>query len=853
MRTGILGFPQSGKTTLFNVLARAHAPTGGFASAAGGIHVGTVQVPDARLEALRDLFEPKKYTPAQIEYVDLAGAPGGRDAAALLPPQITSADVLVLVVRAFEDPAVHHDKGSVDAMRDLVALQDELVLKDLQVVESRAAKIRKAAQVGQKEAKEELPLLEQCLATLEAGDALRTLDFTPDEERRLRGYGLLSAKPLLVVFNVGEGQASGAGLAEAVPEAPHTLALEICGKAEMEIAELPEAEAREFMDLLGIAESGLDRVIRTTYALLGLRSFFTVGKDEVRAWTIPAGTPAVRAAGKIHSDLERGFIRAEVVAGTELLEAGGLAQAKAANRLRVEGKEYEVQDGMCSTSASACSALATDPDRGYVWRAPRPLTTAGVAGVRRDIMQCRLPLLVAGVLAAGIAAASPEVRLDIDPDYNGFTHEAPVVLGQLTGDAAPLDPTSFVLYLDGEPVYRGGSRWQRDAGDAFSYRITDEDARSITFEYRRGCRGAALAEGTHTVRLEARDLAGNPVVGRPLEFRIDRTAPGAAFDGLELAVEDAGSGPVLDARLEPGPLAICPSRGEDAVRSALATASADWMLEESEVERGLKVDLWRIDAPSFPGIREGVPLGTEWVGRTLIGSWSGGVYRADLVPLVKRQRLATGTQVSLVAYSTRYVLRGNGDLPVTLVETLQGLGLPVRHDRRRGEVVVYTQGPQDRAGNALPPLVSLLHDGGPGHQPILDPPVAGRMTPPAPEASHARGRSGPQGAVQQPTILTITDGRVVPNPFNPFAEDAAITFILSEAATVEVDAYDRTGDFVDRIFEGPGSLGTNLVRWGGQTEDGRKLGNGVYLIRVVASNGARKESVVLKAVVWNAD
>lgn len=345
MRTGILGYPQSGKTTLFNVLARAHAPTGGYASAAGGIHVGTVQVPDPRLEALRDLFEPKKYTPARIEYVDLAVPPGGGDEKALLPQQITTADLLLVVVRAFEDPAVPHPKGSVDAMRDLTGFLDELLLKDLAVLEGAAARIRKAAQVGQKEAKEEYPLLERCLARLEESVPLRHETFTPDEERRLRGYGLVTAKPLLVVFNVSEADAGGAGLAESLPAAPRTLALEICAKAEMEIAELPPEEAKEFMDLVEIAESGLDRVIRTTYELLGLRSFFTVGKDEVRAWTIAAGTPAVGAAGKIHSDLERGFIRAEVVASGDLLEAGGLPEAKAANRLRVEGKDYEVQDG----------------------------------------------------------------------------------------------------------------------------------------------------------------------------------------------------------------------------------------------------------------------------------------------------------------------------------------------------------------------------------------------------------------------------------------------------------------------------------------------------------------------------
>ena len=345
MRIGILGYPQSGKTTLFNVLARAHAPTGVGASAAGGIHVGTVQVPDSRLAALRDLFRPKKYTRARIEYVDLVGPVGKESAGALLPPQITTADLLLVVVRAFENPAVPHPKGSVDPMRDLREFEDELLLKDLAVLESRVARVRKTAQVGVKEAKEELPLLEKCMAALEGSEALRDLTFSPEEDRRLRGYQLLTPKPLLVVFNVGEAQVHGAGLAGDLPAEPHTAALEICGTVEMELVDLPEAEAREFMGVLGIHESGLDRVIRTSYELLGLCSFFTVGEDEVRAWPIIDGTPAVRAAGKIHSDLERGFIRAEVVSCGDLLAAGGLTEAKKRNQLRLEGKEYVVRDG----------------------------------------------------------------------------------------------------------------------------------------------------------------------------------------------------------------------------------------------------------------------------------------------------------------------------------------------------------------------------------------------------------------------------------------------------------------------------------------------------------------------------
>ena len=471
-------------------------------------------------------------------------------------------------------------------------------------------------------------------------------------------------------------------------------------------------------------------------------------------------------------------------------------------------------------------------------------------------MQIRYPLLLAGVLAAVAAPASPGVQLDIDPDWNGFTHEAPVFLGEVTSQDAPLDPTSFRLFLDEDPVYRGDSGWVRDPGADFSYRATDRGGYTITWEYRYGCgRDAPVPEGSHQVRFEARDLAGNRIAStRPAVFRIDRTVPGARFEGLKLQIEDPGAGPVLDARLEAGPLAICPEPAGDRVRTALAGASRDWELEpESGEDRGLKVDIWRIDGPSFPGIREGEPLATEWVGRSILGTWSGIRYVADLAPAVERLRLPSGTGVSLVAYSTRWVLKGSGDLPTALVETLQGLGLPVRHDRRLNQVVVYAVGPQDRAGNALTPIVSTLHDGGPGHRPILDPPVATRQSGPgAVPPRDGRDRIETQGA-QQATILAVTGAEVFPNPFNPFAEDAVIRFTLSEAATVAITAYDRTGAFVDHVHEGPGTAGVNTVPWGGQTEDGRKLGNGVYLLRVVASTSARQESAVLKAVVWNED
>ena len=344
MKIGIMGFPQSGKTTLFNVLTLSHAPTGAFAASSGGVNIGTVQVPDERLERLRDLFQPKKYTPARIEYADLAGQEAQKKNA-LLPQPILSSDLLLVVGRAFEDPAVHHPQGSVDAKRDVGHFLDELLLRDMGILEGRLERVKKAKQVGVKEAVEEAPILERCLAALEEGRPLRALEFSESEDKLLRGYQLLTLKPLLVVINVGEEQVQGAGIAETLDLGPGAGAVEICGKAEMEIADLEGDEQREFMELLGIAESGLNRVIRKSYDLLGLVSFFTVGQDEVRAWNVRRETPAVRAAGAIHSDLERGFIRAEVVGAKELLQAGGLAEAKQKNLMRVEGKDYLVQDG----------------------------------------------------------------------------------------------------------------------------------------------------------------------------------------------------------------------------------------------------------------------------------------------------------------------------------------------------------------------------------------------------------------------------------------------------------------------------------------------------------------------------
>jgi ribosome-binding ATPase YchF (GTP1/OBG family) len=232
----------------------------------------------------------------------------------------------------------------VDPHRDLTDFLDELILKDLAVVETRLGKVRKAVDVGVKGMKDELPLLERCITTLEAGTPLRDVDFNEEDEKVLRGYGLLTAKPLLIVFNVGD-ETTTRSLVDGVSADPRRRALEINGKAEMELAELPEEEAQEFVHALGIAESGLVRVIHASYELLGFRSFYTVGEQEVRAWTITAGTSALGAADKIHSDIARGFIRAEVLSASDLLDAGGWPGAKAQKLIRVEGREYVVQEG----------------------------------------------------------------------------------------------------------------------------------------------------------------------------------------------------------------------------------------------------------------------------------------------------------------------------------------------------------------------------------------------------------------------------------------------------------------------------------------------------------------------------
>jgi len=347
MQSGILGFPKVGKTTLFNILTASRQATDKF-GASRETNVAVARVPDPRLVRLRDLFEPRKYTPATVEYVDVPGFQKGEGAKSLDLARLRDVDVLVHVVRAFEDEELVHSEGSVNPSRDVDNLELELILADHELVERRIERLRAAAKRGLRaeESKEMELLVDRILHALEAEQPLRDLAIPADDERRLRGFQLLSAKPLLVVYNVSEDEigrvrAMDLGFAPGVRRD----AVVVSAPLEAEIAALAEGEQREFLEDLGLEEPSLDRVIRATYELLGLISFFTVGEDEVRAWTLRRGTSARDAGGAIHSDIARGFIRAEVVGWEDLLRLGTLAACRNEGLLRLEGKEYEVRDG----------------------------------------------------------------------------------------------------------------------------------------------------------------------------------------------------------------------------------------------------------------------------------------------------------------------------------------------------------------------------------------------------------------------------------------------------------------------------------------------------------------------------
>ena len=352
LRAGLIGFPASGKTALFQLLTSAReAPrTGGKSDA----NVGVSRVPDARLDDLTALFNPRKHVPATVEFADIAGVGGAKTGAAALldVAPFRNADALLHVVRMFRDPSVPHPAGSIDPARDVRAMEDEIVLADLGVVERRLERLDKDLKKGgTPELKQEHEILLRCREALEQGTPLRALSLSPDAAKRLRGFQFLSAKPLLIVLNLDEADLPHADEAvklaaiESFLAGAATRAVPICAKIELEIAQLEPEDAAAFMADLGLHESGLDRVIRASYDLLGYISFFTVGEDENRAWSIPRNTPAVVAAGEIHTDISRGFIRAEVVRYEHLLARKTLAACREHGELRLEGKEYIVQDG----------------------------------------------------------------------------------------------------------------------------------------------------------------------------------------------------------------------------------------------------------------------------------------------------------------------------------------------------------------------------------------------------------------------------------------------------------------------------------------------------------------------------
>ena len=358
MQIAIVGLAGAGKTTVFNTLTRGHAETGGF----GGmqLNVGVVKVPDERLDRLAAIFKPKKIVQADVTYADLPAPPAssdGRVGTEELPAEhlarLRDSDALLHVVRAFEDPSVPHPEGSVDPWRDLERLDLEFILADLSMTERRLERLKATGRHGtpaERESNErEEVILTRLHAGLIEGKPIREVELSADEEKALRGFRFLTQKPVLVLLNVGEGDiANEAGLVEGIAARyQHRGAMvdALSARIEMELGELEPDEAAAFMEELGIHGSSLDRVIALSYKLLGLVSFLTAGPDEVRAWPIANGSTAVDAAGAIHTDLAKGFIRAETVSYEDLLELGSMAEARKHGRLRSEGKTYIVKDG----------------------------------------------------------------------------------------------------------------------------------------------------------------------------------------------------------------------------------------------------------------------------------------------------------------------------------------------------------------------------------------------------------------------------------------------------------------------------------------------------------------------------
>ena len=357
MEIGIVGLPRSGKTTVFNALTKGEAQTGAYSSSALAPNIGVVKVPDPRLDELTELLKPKRTVPAEVTYIDVAvpakGLGRGEGPSGQFLAYLSKVDALAHVVRAFEDETISHSEGTVDPERDIGIMDLELAFSDLAIIERRLERL-KGSLKGAKQQERGLIFQEQALlakvkSALEGDVAIREQDLSGQEVKAIENFQFLTAKPMLLLLNIGEDQLPEASSLEAKFGSHYRRenceVAVLCGQLEMELTQLSDAEAQEFRGSLGLGESGLDRIIRLSYGLLGLISFFTIASDEAKAWTIRCNTTVQKAAGKVHSDMERGFIRAEVIGHDDLVKCGGVAEARKQGLLRLEGKNYIVQDG----------------------------------------------------------------------------------------------------------------------------------------------------------------------------------------------------------------------------------------------------------------------------------------------------------------------------------------------------------------------------------------------------------------------------------------------------------------------------------------------------------------------------